>query len=101
MKHRCPKKWGAFFKAAHDIHRQHILSIIKAHREVNASQILSYLKLSQPTLSHHLKILKEAGLIKAEKRGKEVVYSINSDQIHECCRGFMNRFGKRRKRRSE
>ncbi len=87
----CPKSWISFFKAGGDRHRQHILLLIKKHKRINASDILNKIKLSQPTLSHHLAILKNAGLIVEEKKGREVFYSINSKTISSCCLGFMDK----------
>lgn len=92
MKRCCPPKWLKFFKAACDDHRQRILVLINQHKTVNASQIVNKVRLSQPTVSHHLKILKEADLIKANKKGKEVFYSINKKNIASCCMGFVKRF---------
>lgn len=94
MKHNCPLKWLKFFKAACDSHRQHILTLINNHKTINASQINSKIKLSQPTVSHHLKILKEANLITAEKKGKEVFYTINKKNIKNCCTNFSKKFSK-------
>lgn len=90
----CSSKWCSFFKAVHDQHRQAILELIRKHKRLNASQILSNLKLSQPTVSHHLKILRNAGIIKTEKKGKEIFYFLNEDHIEDCCGGFMKHFSK-------
>lgn len=90
----CPKSWIGFFKAGGDHHRQHILWLIKKYKRVNASDILNKIKLSQPTLSHHLGILKQAGLIIENKKGREVFYSIDSKTISSCCLGFMNKLAK-------
>jgi ArsR family transcriptional regulator, arsenate/arsenite/antimonite-responsive transcriptional repressor len=92
MKCFCPKEWYTFFKAIHDRHRQQILDIIKQHKEINATGIVDRVKLSQPTVSHHLKILCDASVLKTKKVGKEVFYSINKDFIHDCCSGFMRQF---------
>lgn len=94
MKPFCPKKWHDFFTAVHDTQRQMILEIIKNHGEINANGIVEKLSLSQPTVSHHLKILQEAGVLNAKKSGKEMLYSINCTCIKECCGGFMARFHK-------
>lgn len=87
----CHKSWIRFFKAGADQHRQQILLLIKNHSHINASKILEKVKLSQPTLSHHLTILKNAKLITEEKKGREVFYSINHKTISSCCLGFMNK----------
>lgn len=88
----CPKNWMKFFKAVCDEQRQMILGILRKYRNLNASQIIDKMKLSQPTVSHHLKILREASIVNAKKVGKEVYYSINKKNISNCCTGFMNIF---------
>jgi ArsR family transcriptional regulator, arsenate/arsenite/antimonite-responsive transcriptional repressor len=92
MKCFCPKKWLNFFYAIHHHHRQMILDIIKSHGEINASGIISRVGISQPTVSHHLKILCDAQVLKTKKVGKEVIYSINDLSIKNCCNGFMHKF---------
>lgn len=79
-----------FFKAAGDSHRQKILALLREHKSMNASDIMKQIKLSQPTISHHLALLTEAGILLSEKRGKEVIYSLNTKKISSCCLGFMN-----------
>jgi len=88
----CSKVWCGFFKAIHDHHRQHILEIIHHSGPLNASEIIGKLKLSQPTVSHHLKILSQAKLIHAKKKGKETVYTINKSEISQCCGSFMEKY---------
>jgi ArsR family transcriptional regulator, arsenate/arsenite/antimonite-responsive transcriptional repressor len=81
-----------FFRAIHDRHRHTILDVIQHHKKINENGIVKEIPLSQPTISHHLKILCEAGIVHAKKTGKEVIYSINEQSIHECCGGFMHKF---------
>jgi ArsR family transcriptional regulator, arsenate/arsenite/antimonite-responsive transcriptional repressor len=92
MKCHCPKSWLTFFKAVHNEQRQEILHIIHKAKTINASDILKNIKLSQPTLSHHLSILVDAKIIDAEKKGKEVIYKVNQDFISHCCLGFVKKF---------
>jgi DNA-binding transcriptional ArsR family regulator len=87
----CPKGWIKFFKAAADENRQDILSVISKHQPINATDISKHIKLSQPTLSHHLSKLSNAGLIKTEKKGKEIFYQIDNKTINDCCLGFANK----------
>ena len=92
MKKCCfPKTWVKFFKAASDSHRQLILSLIKGSKIINATQIVKKVGLSQPTVSHHLKILQEASLVVGKKKGKEIYYSLNQKAISSCCLGFVNK----------
>lgn len=66
------------FKALADPNRLRILSLISASRdsEVCVRDLPEPLKLSQPTVSHHLKILAEAGLLHRKKRGVWAYYSL-------------------------
>jgi DNA-binding transcriptional ArsR family regulator len=41
--------------------------------------------MSQPTISHHLSILKQFGLVTSRKEGKQVFYAIDHDNVVECC----------------
>ena len=64
------------FKALSDENRIKILIMLNK-REMNAGQLLSELKVTQPTLSHHMKILCDCGLLNARKDGKWTYYSIS------------------------
>ena len=94
MNWHCPGNWHKFFKAVSDKHRQAILDIVAKNPDINATAINQKVQLSQPTISHHLKLLAEAHLITATKKGKEVLYAINKDSIEDCCLGFCKRFSK-------
>jgi DNA-binding transcriptional ArsR family regulator len=61
-------------------------------RELCVSDIVDEVGLSQPTISHHLSILKNAGLVKARKEGKLVYYTLNQEGIQTCCGTIMRRF---------
>lgn len=67
-----------FFKALADPNRLRLLSIIKASEggEACVCDLTAPLDLGQPTVSHHLKILVDAGLLHREKRGTWAYYSI-------------------------
>lgn len=88
----CPKSWLKIFKAISDPVRQNILEHINQHEPINASAIVQTVELSQPTVSHHLKILLDAEIISAQKNGKETLYSINNNSISACCMGFLKKF---------
>jgi ArsR family transcriptional regulator len=79
-------------KALGDLHRQNILRLL-ADREMGACEIIQAIGLSQPAIAHHLKILKQAGLISGEKEGKIVFYNLNKDGLKELLKqidGFLN-----------
>lgn len=78
------------FHALADPVRLRILSILAANAdgEVCVCDFVGPLGKSQPTVSHHLKILSEAGLVHGDRRGKWVWYSINRDRLSELRSGI-------------
>jgi len=64
-----------FFKALGDESRQRIIALL-AVREMCVCELMSALKMTQPTTSHHLKILEDAEIVKSRKDGKWVFYSL-------------------------
>ena len=72
------------FRALADPTRLSILELLKK-RELCVSEICTHFELSQPSISHHLDILKRSKLVHSEKRGREVYYRFNADAIVECC----------------
>lgn len=66
------------FKALGDPNRLRLLSVIASHEsgEVCVCDLSEPLELSQSTISHHLKVLREAGLVTSERRGTWVHYSL-------------------------
>jgi ArsR family transcriptional regulator len=68
----------AFFKALADPHRLRILAMIaRSSGEVCVCDLTGELPLVQPTVSHHLKVLREAGLVLSERRGTWVYYRMH------------------------
>ena len=49
-------------------------------------------KVKQPTVSHHLKCLEEAGLVHVRQEGRQRFYSLNQEQLTVCCGSLMSRF---------
>jgi len=74
--------YGCSFKALSDERRRKILSIL-GREDANAGEIASKFKISQPTVSNHLKILKEAGLIKERKVKQNRIYSLNKAKLQK------------------
>jgi ArsR family transcriptional regulator len=62
------------FKALGDPVRLRLLSMIAARSEICVCELTPAFALSQPTISHHLKLLRQAGLIDCERRGTWVYY---------------------------
>lgn len=72
------------FAALADETRLTILNLLaESDGEVCVCDITASFKLGQPTISHHLKILRDAGFIKGEKRGKWVYYSLVAGRAEE------------------
>ena len=71
------------FSALSDPVRLRVLSMLAAapDGEVCVCDFVDPLGKSQPTISHHLKILSEAGLVQGDRRGKWVWYSLNRDRL--------------------
>jgi len=71
---------AALFKALADPHRLTILATLaRSEDEVCVCDFTSGLPLNQPTVSHHLRILREAGLVTCERRGTWVYYRLAAD----------------------
>ena len=68
-----------FFIAMSDEYRQQlIMDIAEAGREgINVSNLSAKSKLSRPAISHHIKVLKDSGMIKPKKIGTQIFYQLN------------------------
>ncbi|MDY2628394.1 MAG: metalloregulator ArsR/SmtB family transcription factor [Lachnospiraceae bacterium] len=72
------KETAKVFKAFCDENRLQILELLRSGEKC-ACKLLDDLKISQSTLSHHMKILCDAGIVHGRKEGKWVHYSINPE----------------------
>lgn len=72
------KKTAAMFKALGDENRIRILQLLTAGEKC-ACKLLEEINVTQPTLSHHMKILCDAGIVDGRKDGKWMYYSISAD----------------------
>ena len=73
---------AALFRALGDPARVRILNLLAtADEPVCVCELVVPLRLSQPTVSHHLKKLTDAGLLEREQRGKWAFYSLNPEAI--------------------
>ena len=70
-------------KALADPTRIGIVNRLAANPELCVCDLTSTFELSQPTISHHLKVLREAGLIEAERRGTWSYYRLNRAAVGE------------------
>ncbi len=54
-------------------------------RWCSVSELVDQVGVGQPTVSHHLGLLRQAGLVHARREGRQVFYSLNQDAVAECC----------------
>ena len=91
------KEVAAICKAMSDANRLRILEML-TQGEKCGCKLLEELKVTQPTLSHHMKVLSDCGLVNSYKDGKWQRYSINCERFKEykeyivaitcCCKNF-------------
>ncbi len=75
--------WGALS----DPTRRQILTLLR-RENLTAGQIADHFDMTKPSISHHLNVLKQAGLVDAEKQGQRIVYSINTTILQDLM-GFL------------
>jgi len=81
-----------FGKVIADETRQRIMGLLCC-REVCVSDLVDELgDVSQPTVSHHLQILKLAGLVGTRRDGKQVYYTLRQEPIAQCCGVLVQQF---------
>jgi ArsR family transcriptional regulator len=79
---RTAKKQSKFFKALSDEKRIRILNLLRV-REMCICELMIALNMTQPNLSHHLKILDDVDIVSREKKGKWVYCSIENKNLIE------------------
>jgi DNA-binding transcriptional ArsR family regulator len=80
-----------FAKAMADQTRQQIMLLLCC-QWICVSDIVDQTGVSQPTVSHHLGILREAGLVATRREGKQVFYTLNQEEVAVCCGNLMQNF---------
>jgi ArsR family transcriptional regulator len=80
-----------FAKALADETRQKIMSECCCCW-LSVNEIVEKMDVSQPTVSHHLAILRESGLVNVREEGKQTFYSLNQERVAFCCGQLMIRF---------
>src|SRR5687768_13814144 len=81
-----PKKWHGLakvFSALGDEQRQRILLMFARGEELTIKEIFDGCPLSRTAVTHHVRVLREAGVLSAEKRGKEVFLKPNPPTVIE------------------
>lgn len=70
-------------KALADPTRIHLFREIARRKRVTCTEVGEIADLAQPTISHHIKLLVDAGLVNAEKDGRYTILSVNKDSMEE------------------
>jgi DNA-binding transcriptional ArsR family regulator len=86
--------FDAVFGALAHRSRRMILSVLRARGgEMTSGAIAARFEHSWPTVSGHLRVLQEAGLVAIELRGREHVYRIQTERLLRVTRGWLDYFG--------
>ena len=84
-----------FFKALGDPTRREILEMLK-RKDLTAGEIADAFNISKPSISHHLDMLKQAGLVTSIKEGQFIYYSLATTEIDEIIQ-WLFKFSKKNK----
>lgn len=79
---------GEGFKALADPTRRRILELLR-NGDLTAGELAEHFDISKPSLSHHLATLKSAGLVSDERRGQNIVYSLNTTVMQDLIGWFL------------
>lgn len=80
---------NALFKALNDSTRREILELLKKG-DLTAGEIADKFNITKPSISHHLDLLKQAGLVHATKNGQFILYSLNTTVMDEIVKWLMS-----------
>ena len=81
------KVYSKYFKAFGEPSRLKILRILSA-KPLTVNEIVDAIDLSQSTVSRHLGVLREAGILSDQRDGQQVIYTLNKDAVEACCTSF-------------
>jgi ArsR family transcriptional regulator len=73
---------NSIFKALNDPTRREILEFLK-EKDLTAGEIADRFNISKPSISHHLDLLRQAGLVLSVKEGQYIYYSLNTTVMDE------------------
>jgi ArsR family transcriptional regulator, repressor of sdpIR and other operons len=82
------------FKALSDPSRRRILKILQSGSRT-AGEIADGFEMTKGSLSHHFNVLKAADLVRCERRGQQIVYSLNTSVLEDAASLLMNLFGEK------
>ena len=85
-----------FAKALADETRQQIMSLCCCEW-ISVNDIVAKTNVAQPTVSHHLAILRDAGLVRVRREGRQTFYTLDQDKVVFCCGQLMTAFAPEQK----
>ena len=88
---------NVLFKALSDPTRREILTLLK-DGDLTAGAIADQFNISKPSISHHLDLLKQAGLVEAVKEGQFIYYSLNATVVDDIIKWFVEFKSKKSKK---
>jgi ArsR family transcriptional regulator, arsenate/arsenite/antimonite-responsive transcriptional repressor len=77
------------FKALNDPTRREILDLLR-EGDLNAGEIADRFNMTKPSISHHLDLLRQAGLVESVKQGQFITYSLNTTVLDELLAWLMS-----------
>jgi ArsR family transcriptional regulator, arsenate/arsenite/antimonite-responsive transcriptional repressor len=83
------------FKALSDPTRREILRML-GRRDMSVGEIVDKFAMSQPSISRHLAVLRNAGLVVARREGQNVVYGLDTTVMQDVVRALMELSGRRK-----
>lgn len=72
----------SFFQALSNPYRREIIQLLK-WKNMNAGEIAEHFQIAQPSISRHLDVLKKAEIVTVERRGTQMIYSLNLSTVQE------------------
>jgi ArsR family transcriptional regulator len=75
------RRVAKIFSALGDPYRQRLVLLFEKDERLNVNQIVEVSSLSRTAVAHHLRVLRDAGILKSEKQGKEVYHWIEPQPV--------------------
>lgn len=86
---------NSIFKALNDPTRREIIDLLKKG-DLTAGEIADHFKITKPSISHHLDLLKQAGLVESVKQGQFIYYSLNATVVDDLIKWVLQLKGKKK-----
>lgn len=76
-------------RALGDPTRREILRALREQGDLSAGEISARFPITAASISHHLNVLREAGLVQSERQGRSIVYALDTTVFHETVEQLM------------